>query len=79
MNVDLRLDTYRASTSLKLLKTNLEMVLGYPFLLRHRPMIDWHACTLLFVRRNRQHLVHGYTGEKLTEDASAAVEAVPAE
>ena len=55
------------------------MVLGYPFLLRHRPLIDWHARTLLFVRRNRQHLVYGYPGEGLTEDALAAVKAVPTE
>ena len=50
---DLFLSTYRAWTYLKVLETPIPMVLGYPFLLKHQPDIDWKTRTLRFLRRGK--------------------------
>ena len=43
------------------------MVLGYPFLLKHQPDIDWKTRVMRFVRRCKEHFVQGMPGP-LPED-----------
>ena len=49
VHLNLMLDGFRAKTFLKVLPTTpIPMVLGYTFLLRHQPLVDWVQRTLLF-------------------------------
>ena len=41
VDADLRFEGYRAPVTLKVLATPIAMVLGYPFLWKHQPLIDW--------------------------------------
>ena len=75
----LQVGDYTALTCFKVLTTDLAMVLGYPFLLKHRPHIDWKKRTLLFQRRGKEYLVQGYPGNNIPRDELNRVEQVTSE
>ena len=76
---DLRFECYRVLLSLKVLATNIALVLGYPFLWKHRPLIDWRDRTLVFRKRKYKYVVHRHPGDGLSEEALASVENVDPE
>ena len=45
----LHLGEYKAKTKLKVLPTPIHMVLGYPFLAKHQPKIEWAKRRLFFI------------------------------
>ena len=75
----LQVGDYTALTCFKVLATDLAMVLGYPFLLKHRPHIDWKKRTLLFQRRGKEYLVQGYPGSNIPRNELNRVEQVTSE
>ena len=76
---NLQLGDYSALTCFKVLATDLAMVLGYPFLLKHRPHIDWRKRTLLFQRRGKEYLIKGYPGSQIPRSDLMRVEDVTGE
>ena len=73
---DLKLDDYKAQTCFKVLNTDLAMVLGYSFLLKHRPHIDWRQRTLRFSRNGKEYLIRGQPGSRIAKEELNRVELV---
>ena len=51
IDADIRFEGYRAPVTLKVLATQISLVLGYHFLWRHQPLINWRERTLTFRKR----------------------------
>ena len=71
---NLQVGDYAALTCFKVLATDLAMVLGYPFLLKHRPQVDWKLRTVRFMRRGKEYVVKGYAGNCISKDELNRVE-----
>ena len=56
---ELWFDGFRATTYLKALSAPLPIVLGYPCLLRHWPVVNWVTREVTFTRRDRQYVIQG--------------------
>ena len=60
VQLPLMLGDFKATTYLKVLPTPIPMVLGYTFLLRHQPQVDWAQRMLTFSRRGKTFVVKGH-------------------
>ena len=75
LTLDLR--AFTAKTKLKVLPTPIPMVLGYPFLSKPQPEIDWAKRRLFFNREGQSMLVQGYPVPQAIFDGDGECEFTP--
>ena len=73
----LDLGAFKAKTKLKVLPTPIPMVLGYPFLAKHQPEIDWVKRRLFFLKEGRSLLVQGYSVPQAVPDGDRECSFIP--